>query len=230
MVGPHQSHPASNVHEVCVSSSLIYACESWGTSSVNSIEVPYRLGLKRALSIRETTNTEIVYTESDRVALCVRISKQQFKFWVTLKSYLDDDPGHPLKNLIQYGMQLNLPYLKYYSDLQSKYLTPINCETVMKNDFQTSIAEKIRSKSNNDIDSRLGVYLEVNPNLTAPSQCDDILECERVLITRYRCGSHNLNIEAGRLCNPIIPREERLCACNTDIQSLRHCLFDCTLL
>ena len=100
----------------------------------------------------------------------------------------------------------------------------------MRNDFLTSIAEKIRSKSNNDVDSRLGVYLEVNPNLTAPSQCYDILECERVLITRYRCGSHNLNIEAGRLCKPIIPREERLCTCNTDIQSLRHCLFDCPLL
>ena len=49
-----------NVLDVCVTSSLIYGCESWGSASINSIEVAYRLGLKRALSVRETVNTEIV--------------------------------------------------------------------------------------------------------------------------------------------------------------------------
>ena len=57
-----------------------------------------------------------------------------------------------------------------------------------------------------------------------------MLECERVLLTRYRCGSHNLKIEVGRLSNPKIPREDRLCRCNAGIQSLQHCLFDCQLL
>ena len=32
------------------------------------------------------------------------------------------------------------------------------------------------------------------------------------------------------MCKPRIPREERLCKCNSGIQSLRHCLFDCELL
>ena len=49
-----------NVLDICVTSSLTYGCETWGTAVVNSIEVAYRLGLKRSLSIRETTNTEIV--------------------------------------------------------------------------------------------------------------------------------------------------------------------------
>ena len=80
------------------------------------------------------------------------------------------------------------------------------------------------------MDSRLGVYLNVNPNLISPIQRSDILEFERVLVTRYRCGSHNLKIESGRLCNPKIPREERICSCNTNIQTLRHCLFECPLL
>ena len=37
-------------------------------------------------------------------------------------------------------------------------------------------------------------------------------------------------IEKGRLYHPPIPREERLCACQQDIQSLRHILFNCPLL
>ena len=101
---------------------------------------------------------------------------------------------------------------------------------MLTKEFLTSTATKINSKSNNDPESRLGVYLQVNPNIAPPTHRDDMLEFERVLLTRYRCGSHNLKIEVGRLCNPKIPREDRLCKCNNGVQSLRHCLFDCELL
>ena len=57
-----------------------------------------------------------------------------------------------------------------------------------------------------------------------------MLEFERILVSRYRCGSHNLRVESGRLCNPKIPRENRICICGLDIQTLHHCLFDCPLL
>ena len=79
-----------NVLDICVTSSLIYACETWGMASVNSIEVAYRLGLKRALSVRETTNTEIVYTEANRMPLNIRITKQQLNFWLNLQAYLNN--------------------------------------------------------------------------------------------------------------------------------------------
>ena len=219
-----------NVLDVCVTSSLIYACESWGTASINSIEVAYRLGLKRALSVRQTTNTEIVYIEANRMPLSVRITKQQLNFWINLQAYLDNNPDHPLKNLIQQGLSLNLPYLKYYTNLENTYTTPKNCEDTLANEFRTSIITKINTKSNNDIDSRLGVYLQVNPDLVPPKQHSNILEFERVLLTRYRSGSHNLKIETGRLCNPKILREERRCLCDQGIQSLRHCLLECPLL
>ena len=219
-----------NVLDVCVVSSLTYACESWGSASINSIEVVYRLGLKRALSVRETVNTEIIYIEADRLPLNIRIAKQQLKFWISLQSYLEANPDHPLKGLLDQGLASNLPYLKYYTDLQTTYTSPKNLEEVLTNEFRASNERKINTKSNNDAESRLGVYLQVNRNLIPPPQRHDILECERVLLTRYRCGSHNLKIEVGRLCNPKIPREERLCKCNAGVQSLRHCLFDCQLL
>ena len=219
-----------NVLDVCVTSSLTYGCESWGTASINSIEVAYRLGLKRALSIRETVNTEIVYTEANRTPLNIRIAKQQLNFWINLQTYLNDNPEHPLKGLIDHGLASNLPYLHYYTNLENTYTTPQNLDDVLTNEFRASTMTKINTKSNNDNESRLGVYLQVNPNLTPPTQRHDILEFERVLLTRYRCGSHNLKIEVGRMCNPTIPRDERLCKCNNGVQSLKHCLFDCVLL
>ena len=162
--------------------------------------------------------------------LNIRIAKQQLNFWMNLQTYLDNNPDHPLKNLIQHGLSLNLPYLNYYTNLEHTYTTPKNCEDALANEFKTSIITKINTKSNNDIDSRLGVYLQVNPNLVPPKHDNNILEFEQVLLTRYRSGSHNLKIETGRLCNPRILREDRKCMCDTGVQSLRHCLFDCPLL
>ena len=42
--------------------------------------------------------------------------------------------------------------------------------------------------------------------------------------------SHSLRVELGRMSNPPLPREERLCRCNTGVQSVHHVMFDCPLL
>ena len=42
--------------------------------------------------------------------------------------------------------------------------------------------------------------------------------------------SHSLRVELGRMSNPQLPREERLCRCNTGVQSVHHVMFDCPLL
>ena len=103
------------VLDTCVSSALIYACETWGTANVPSLEVAYRIGLKRALSVRESTNTEIVYIEADRYPLLVRMSRQQLNFWKT--TYQGENPEHPLGGLIEYSRNINLKYIRYYDHL-----------------------------------------------------------------------------------------------------------------
>ena len=57
-----------------------------------------------------------------------------------------------------------------------------------------------------------------------------MFELDRITISRYRSGSHNLKIESGRFCTPKIEREYRTCVCNSGIQTLRHCLLSCPLL
>ena len=167
-----------------------------------------------------------------RYPLYIRISKQQLKFWINLQTYLDHEPNHPLNNLIEQGLELDIPFLKHYIKLKNDYGTPETCETVLKQRFYNDTADMIRTKANGDDISRLGTYIKVNPQLKQPDQLinSKILEFERILITRYRTGCHNLRIESGRHCNPPLRREERLCQCNEGVQTLHHCLFDCPLL
>ena len=114
--------------------------------------------------------------------------------------------------------------------MKDDYRTPHECTTILSQRFHNDIAEKIHKKANDDEESRLGVYLKVNPLLVYPVERPNRFEFERIVITRYRTGSHNLRVETGRLCNSTLPREERLCRCNTGIQTLTHCLFHCPLL
>ena len=218
------------VLDVCVTSSLLYGCEIWGTSKIPSVEVIYRLGLKRALSVRDTTNTEIVYIEADRYPLSIRISKQQLKFLKSLTTYLQENPQHPLCRLIDTGRRIHLNYISYYENLEREYDDPFKCQQLLKQNFCNDWNNKFRREADNDIDSRLGTYLQVNPRLEAPKHTNNILECERIKLTRYRSGSHNLQIETGRWSNPRVDRDERFCSCMTGTQSIRHCLFDCPLL
>ena len=159
----------------------------------------------------------------------ILISKQQ-KFWNSLSEYLGENPGHPLAALIQQGKEMNLKYVTYYENLAREFHTPEELQKQLIEKYHNAWGESIRQKAGNDEQSRCGVYLLVNPGLTPPKQRNNILEWERILITRYRCGSHNLRIETGRLCNPSIPRIERYCSCSTDVQSLHHVLFDCPLI
>ena len=99
---------------------------------------------RRALSIRERTNTEIVLK-----------SKQQLSFWLNLNSYLLKNPEHPLKRLIEYGERINVNYLRFYTNLETMYQTPQNCR--LNEEYKT----KIRTQALIDTDSRSVVYLQV---------------------------------------------------------------------
>ena len=215
------------VLNTCVSAALIYGCETWASASIKQIEVLYRQGLKTALSVRCSVNNEIVYTESGQLPLSVRITKQQLNFWMKLKLYLQNKPNHYISKLINTAKQSNIPYINYYINLETLYTDTTNCWNILKQEHLTKCNQAIRNASQIDQLSKLGAYHQVNPSLTTPKY-DGKPEFQRICITRYRTGSNNLAIEKGRYAN--IDREERLCTCNLDVQSLKHVLLDCHLL
>ena len=53
------------------------------------------------------------------------------------------------------------------------------------------------------------------------------IELERILVTRFRTGSHSLQIEIGRYSNTL--RETRLCLCGEAVQTVWHIFMECDL-
>ena len=215
-----------DVLNTCVTAALLYSCETWGDSHFKQLEVLHRHGLKTALGVRKCTNNEIVYTECNEFPLQVRIAKQQLKFWITLKEYLQQNPEHYLNRLI--NLAADYPYISYYRNLEITHTDPPTCEKTLKDAIKTIRDETIREAFARDENSKLGTYFQVNPTLQKPT-FNDKIEFQRICITRYRTGSHNLAIEKGRM-NGSIARDERLCPCNSDTQTIRHVLLHCPLL
>ena len=92
--------------------------------------------------------------------------------------------------------------------------------------------DKINDAYQNDQDSTLGTYKQVNSNCNNDhlENYNTMFELERITLTRYRVGAHNLEIVKGRQSAVKVNREQRLCACKETIQTLRHFLIDCTML
>ena len=213
------------VLNTCVIASLTYGCEVWGSSKIPKLEALYRQGLKTALSVRNNVNNEIVYFETGEWPLHIRVAKQQLKFWMSIEELLQNKPDHYICKLV--AAATDCQYIKYYKQLHQTFTDIDECDRIMTRDVKSTLEAKIRTASANDRDSRLGTYLTINPALSKPSYPEK-LEFQRVCVTRYRSGSHNLRIEAGR--TPYIPREERYCGCNTGIQTIEHVLLYCPLL
>ena len=139
---------------------------------------------------------------------------------------MQENPDHYISKLVSKASDSNCSFVKYYKNLEESYTNTDDCEKKLVDDFKTTYKTKIIAASN-DRDSRLGTYLSINPSLSKP-EFKDKLEFQRVCISRYRTGSHNLKIESGRITNT--DREERLCLCNTGIQSISHVLLHCPML
>ena len=214
-----------HVLNVCVSASLLYSCETWCGSNFKSIEVLYRQGLKTALGVRKCVNNEIVYTECDEYPLKIRIMKQQLKFWLSLNEYLQDNPQHYLNTLIDKAK--DYPYITYYKNLQQTYTDTKMCDKTLKEELKAKRKDTIENAARLDENSKLGSYLQVNPTLEKPIY-DNKLEFQRVCVTRYRTGSHNLAVEKGRFGGTL--RDDRLCSCYTGIQTVKHVVTECPLL
>ena len=156
--------------------------------------------------------------------------KQQLKFWLALHHLTNADPDNHISKLVRIAVDKNLNFIEYYKTLQRDYETEKNCKTVLTKNFHDNLQKKVRSAATADKDSKLGAYFDVNPNLVNPD-FKNCFELDRITLSRYRSGSHNLKIESGRFCVPKLDREFRTCLCNnSDLQTLRHCLLSCSLL
>ena len=216
-----------DVLDTCVTTSCIYGCETWGRSS-EIAEIFYRSGLRTALDVRENVNNEILYIETGRYPLQCRIKKLQYKFWTKMLKYKDDYPSSALAKTLAASIEERLPYVKYYLELVAKYDSPEACHDSLRAEFKTKWINKIRTFNMDDNNGRLGTYYQVNPQLKPWVPYPQvILESERKITTRFRTGSHSLNIEIMRYSN--ISRDNRLCSCRESVQNIWHIFMECNM-
>ena len=185
-------------------------------------------GIKTALDIRDNVNNEIVYIESNKFPLECRIKKMQLKFWLYLQEYVGLHPTSAISKVLQMGESVGISLIKHYKSLSTSFKEPQSCQETLQNAFRSKWRNLLTEKVEADMDSRLGTYFRLNPDLKPyVPQPQFMLESERKLVTRFRTGSHSLNIETGRYSN--IPRENRLCSCGEDVQTIWHIINGCPL-
>ena len=143
-----------------------------------------------------------------------------------MQNIIVQNPEHYISKIVRLGE--NTAYIKYYKTLLRVHISPESCSNTLKNDFLNKFVTKIRNAAELDEDSKLGTYLLVNPNLFKPCYIEK-LEFQRVCVTRYRTGSHDLRIEKDRRL-PNSNREDRTYICNTGVQTIKHVLLHCPLL
>ena len=153
------------------------------------------------------------------------MKSRQLKFWLKLFEDAGKEPNSYMSKLINLAREKKILY-KYYKSLAESYANVKTCKATLRQQFHTKWTSRIDQCSADDNESKLGVYQQINPELQQYTNDQPIPEFERIHITRYRTGSHNLKIEKGR--HSRIPRENRLCICNNNVQTVN--LKPCHLL
>ena len=134
------------VLDKCVSSALIYGCETWG-NCLKDVELCYRSGLKTALNVRVNLNNEIVYIEAGKWPLCAQIKRAQLKFWLYVNEYILEYPESALAKVLIIGNNNNVAELKCYKDLQAEFVDPISCQKSIEKFFFDNYKSKMFSET-----------------------------------------------------------------------------------
>ena len=213
----------------CVRSVLLYGCETWGNGDISNIEAVHRKAIRTTLGVKNNTANDIVYIESGLQPLKATIRRQQFKFWQKICDEIQNNPDSPITQIYQIAMEKKILFIKHYMNLHKKFGTEKECYEFFVNEEERKIIERLREANIQDPDGIKGVYVNINPSLECPKYISSysMNEQDRTFMTRYRTGSHGLNIQKGRRNNT--NRENRLCTCKLSIQSVNHVVLDCPI-
>ena len=168
------------------------------------------------LSVRMQTPSDLVYLELGVPSAESMITQRQRDFIAKLQRSPSYDTS-PLKYAADLAVRLNSPMGKHLKMLYNTLQDPVSS-------FLVSLETRVRTATT----TRNTVYLSINPDLTPHSMYSSSIpvpEMYRIAMSRLRLSSHYLRIETGRWSR--IPREERLCQCQEDIQTEQHVLLNC---
>ena len=217
------------IFQSCITSTLLYACETWSYSNFYRIETIYRKAVKICTKMKWNTPNEIVYIESGCNPFKSEIYKRQFKFWQKIKDEIVCNPDSPIVKLYEMAIQQKLPFISHYINLHNTYSSADECYQFYLNDDMNQMRSDLVERAQRDNVGSRGTYLLLNPKLLTPEYYNVYRLCEidGIMLTKYRSGSHYLNVQKGRCINT--RRNDRLCPCGLGVQDISHILFTCIL-
>ena len=84
----------------------------------------------------KNTPNQVVYVETGLNELKCEVYKRQHKFWSHILESIEKDPSTEISRIIKDGIDKNIPYLKHYKHLVSKYDSPHDCCRKMQSEFR----------------------------------------------------------------------------------------------
>ena len=207
------------VLRACVNSSLLYGCEAWSGVSLIQIDALHRKVLKLCLGVRSNTPNELAFIETNMSPVSTTVYALQKRFWEKLKEETRFNNDSHLAHLVTLAEECNVPLIRYYNGL----------DTAAVGHGLQAMKQLVKAKGEEDALNKCGQYLDINPDLTPwDNYFTTVLsEPDRQILTKYRCGAHRLRLETGRWDKT--PRNNRLCACGTEVQTVRHVLYRCPI-
>ena len=201
----------------CMSSSLLYGCESWLTKDLRCIEQPLLRSLKELLSVRSQTCTDLIYLELGQAGAKAMILDRQQKFLKKIHQR-PNYQGSILQKTIALAISSRSPMGLCIKSLED--MMHVNHVDVDIQNRQQTVTESDSSRRVN--------YCTLNPGLDKHEAYTnpEVPEYARISFSRLRLSSHKLKIETGRWSRT--PKELRLCDCG-QVQTEEHVLLECPL-
>ncbi len=211
------------IFDAALTSSIMYACESWMAADLRPVIKLFNMGLKTLLGVRMTTCNDMCYIEADYVPLPVMVRRQQRKYfrgmWEARRGMLDD----PLVHAITLTLQTESPTSRLVQDLVSQNTDDV---ALARGALQHSVATSTASRPSS--------YRWLNPDLSTHEIYTKRYvsnEVYRIAFSQFRLCGHNLAIETGRWNRRgrgWLPMEERLCPCGA-VQTEPHVVEGCPM-
>ena len=201
------------VLQACVTSSLLYNCETFGSRMPKKLESVYFSLIKCCLGVRPNTPNKLVLIESGLPTLESQIRCRQWTFY---KRFLDNLVNNSDRKLVLDELrESQCDYLKHYMSLTSMYIS----KKSIKQHYSNSLTQEIERLATHD-NYKYEMYKKFNPGLEPVNLYNTPLR-----FIRLRLGSHYMPVETGRWKR--IPREQRLCPSCSTLGDEYHYIYDC---
>ena len=146
-------HVKKKVWDSCMSSALLYGCETWLTNNVKSVEKWYHASLKELLGVRSQTPNDLVLIETSLPTVKAFVGSRQKAFFHKLNTS-EHLPESPVQFAIDLAKTTKSPMGNYITAIERK-----------ENNIKDLDIAQLKVKIHNCDSSRAKAYRELNKEL-----------------------------------------------------------------